>query len=643
MDVLLDSPGLTIGLALAAGMVAHVVARHLRIPGIVLLLLAGVLLGPEVAGLIRPESLDGALLYLVGMAVAVILFEGGLNLSILQLRGQAKPLRRLVTVGVAVAAVAGALAAHFLMGWSWQLSVPFGALLVVTGPTVVQPVLRRVSIRRNLATVLEGEAVFVDGIGAILAIVALEIELATGAAEAATDLLTLPVRLALGVSIGVAGGLLVGALLRSERWVPEGLENALTLAFVVALFEISETLMGESGIVAAAVAGLVVGNMETGVDEELKAFKEQLTVLLLGLLFVLLAATVRLEDVVALGWPGVATVVAMMLVVRPLSVGLGLLGTDLTLRERAFVAWLAPRGVVAAAVASLFAQRLAQQEVPGSLEFQALVFLVIATTVVVQGGLAGPVASFLGVRERERKGFAIVGANPLGRAVARTLGDAGEEVVLIDTSESEGRRARRDGLTVVQGDARRDESLLAAELPRRRGTVAVTPNPSVNLHVIGVARTRHGVERAAVVLSRLHGGTDEAQVHDAGAGILFGHPVDVEFWSHEFRTGAADVSRWRFERDAGEGAPGPGGGAWRERADLQVLPIVLIREGRVEPVTDRLEFRPGDEVYFAWPYAAGAAAGRWLGERGWVPVPEAAPQSDAAPGASSRSRRSAST
>lgn len=622
MDVLLDSPGLTIGVALAAGMVAHVVARHLRMPSIVLLLLTGVLLGPEMAGLVRPESLDEALLYLVGMAVAVILFEGGLNLSVHQLQGQARPLRRLVTVGVVVAAGGGALASHLLMGWSWQLSVPFGALLVVTGPTVVQPVLRRISVRRDLATILEGEAVFVDGIGAVLAVVALEIELATGAAEAATDLLTLPGRFAVGIAIGVLGGLLIGLLLRSERLVSEELKNALSLAFVVALFEISETLFGESGIVAAAVSGLVVGNMRTGVDEELKAFKEQLTVVLLGLLFVLLAATVQLDDIVGLGWRGAATVAAMMLVVRPLSVGASLLGTEVSMRERAFVAWLAPRGVVAAAVASLFAQRLARQEVPGSLEFQALVFLVIAVTVVVQGGLAGQVASLLGVRERDRRGYAIAGANPIGRALARMLQQVNEDVVLLDSSAPECRLAEEEGLAVVQGDARSEESLSAAGVLLRAGMVALTPNPTVNLEVVQAARGDFGIERSAVALSRLYGGLEEAQVHEAGAGILFGRPIDLEFWSHAFRTGAVDVSLWRFAGEPEDRAPGPGGGEWRERSDRGFLPMVLKRNGTSEPVTDRLEFRAGDEVYFAWPYAAGSEAGRWLSERGWRPASE---------------------
>lgn len=621
MEFSFQNPALTVALAVAAGMVAHVVARHLKVPSIVLLLLTGALLGPELAGVVRPETLGRALLDLVGMAVAVILFEGGLSLSIHRLRGEVRTLRRLITIGALVTAVGTALAARLLLDWPWELAIPFGALLVVTGPTVVQPVLRRVPVRQNLTTILEGEAVFIDGMGAILAVVALEFVLTTGAAEAAVDLLSFPGRLAVGIALGVAGGLLVGVLLRSEELVPEGLENVLVLAFVLALFQVSEAVMHETGIMAAAVAGLMVGNMETRVDEALKEFKEQLTVFLLALLFVLLAATVQLGDVVGLGWAGVGTVVVIMLV-RPLSVAISTMGGELELRERAFLAWLAPRGVVAAAVAALFAQRFAREGIPGGEEFQALVFLVIAVTVVVQGGLAGPVASYLGVRRERRSGYVIVGANPIGRTLAHALEQAAQDVVLVDSSEEECAQAAREDLRVVHGSATEEGTLIEAGLPERQGLVTVTPSPSLNVRVVKLVRTRFGMEWTAVCLSRVYGGLEAAQVHEAGAGILFGRPVDVEFWSHEFRTGSIDVSRWRFLEEGEEGSRGPGGEVWRERPDIDLLPLLLFRNERAEPVTDRLEFRPGDEVYFAWSYAAGAGAGRWLSDLGWKPVSE---------------------
>lgn len=615
------APALTVACALAAGMLAQVAARHMQVPGIVLLLLVGVLLGPEVAGVVRPESLGGALEVLVGMSVAVILFEGGLNLNIERLRQEATTIRRLITVGAVITAVGGALASRFLMGWPWELAVPFGTLVVVTGPTVINPILRRIRVRPNVSTILEGEGVLIDALGAVAAVVALEVVLATTAAEAATGLLAgLPGRLLVGLGVGLGGGFALGWILRKERMVPEGLENIFTLSLVLALFEGSEAILPETGVMTAAVAGMVVGNMDTGVHDELKEFKEQLTVLLIGLLFVLLAATVRLEDVVGLGWAGAATVAVLVLVVRPLNVMVSTAGSELTGRERAFLAWLAPRGIVAAAVASLFARWLAEEGIAGGAELQAMVFLVIAVTVVVQGGLGGLVASALGVRRESDEGWVVVGANPLGRAVARVLAADGEEVVVVDSSAPEIQSAEREGLRAVFGSASEARTLQRAETDVRRGLVAVTPNQAVNLLAASTAREEFGTARLAVGLNSRMREIREAQVGRAGAGVLFGEPVDLEFWIHEFRHGNLDVGRWRYESPEGE----PAERAVSPRSGASVLPLAVVREGRPEPVDDRTRFRERDEVYFAWPYAGGERAGAWLAGNGWQPV-EAGP------------------
>lgn len=396
---MIHTPGLTFAVALAAGMLTHVVARKLQVPELVLLLAVGVLLGPEILGVIRPESLGTALDYVVGMSVAVILFEGGLNLNLGRLRGEQVIVRRLVTLGALITAMGGTLAARHVMGWDLRVSFLFGSLVVVTGPTVITPLVRRISVRSNLRTILEAEGVLIDPIGAIGAVVVLEFVLTSaepGVDPGMTELLRLPTRLLLGAGIGVAGGITMGLLLCNEEFLPRGLENVTTLALVLALFEVSEAIQAESGIMAAAVAGIVVGNMETHVEEELKHFKEQLTVMLLGLLFVLLASTVELEAIAGLGWRGIATVAVLMVVVRPASIWLCSLGTGLDLREKLFLGWISPRGIVAAAVASLFARTLPGDAADGA-AFQALVFSVIAVTVAVQGGTAQWVVDRLGL------------------------------------------------------------------------------------------------------------------------------------------------------------------------------------------------------------------------------------------------------
>ena len=302
MDTL--HPTLPLALALAAGVLAQSIARHARIPGIVLLLAAGVLLGPDGLGLIDPHALGVGLFGVVDFAVAVILFEGGLNLEISRLRREQTPIRRLVTTGALVTLTAATLLVHVLLGWSWSTAVLFGSIVVVTGPTVVGPLLRELRLRPRIATVLEAEGVLIDPIGAVLAVLALEVALAPSAGTVASGAATLVLRAGFGVVAGALAGLALVALLRVRRIVPEGFENILTLASVLLLFEGCEALVSATGVLAVTVAGVVVGNLGTRVDRDLREFKDQLTVLLVGVLFVLLAADVRLQTLLDLGWGG---------------------------------------------------------------------------------------------------------------------------------------------------------------------------------------------------------------------------------------------------------------------------------------------------------------------------------------------------
>jgi NhaP-type Na+/H+ or K+/H+ antiporter len=348
-------PGLILALALAAGVFAQSVARHLRVPGIVLLLASGAILGPDLLSWVEPRALGRGLFDVVDVAVAVVLFEGGLNLEISRLRRAQTPIRRLVTLGALITGVGGTLAVRLLLGWPWVPAFLFGSLVVVTGPTVVTPLLRDLRLRPRVATVLEAEGVLIDPIGAILAVLVLEIALAPGTEMIASGVGGLMLRLAFGASAGAVAGLLLAALLRVRRIVPQGFENIFTLASVLLLYQGCDGVVSTSGILAVTVAGVVVGNLRTRVDRDLREFKDQLTVLLVGLLFILLAADVRLADVRSLGWGGVGVVACLVFLVRPINVGLATLGSELSRRERLFIAWVAPRGIVAAAMASVTA------------------------------------------------------------------------------------------------------------------------------------------------------------------------------------------------------------------------------------------------------------------------------------------------
>jgi NhaP-type Na+/H+ or K+/H+ antiporter len=601
----LTNPALTFAIALAAGIAAQSIARHLRIPGIVLLLGVGVLLGPDLLNLVRPDSLGHGLDEIVGLAVAVVLFEGGLNLRWRRLKAEASTIRRLITIGGAITAGGGAIAAILFMGWNWRAAVLFGAIVTVTGPTVITPLLRRVRIKRNLQTILEAEAILIDPIGAVLAVVILEFVLATSTTSAAASLLGLPLRLVVGAALGVTGGILLGFVLRSERIVPEGYENIFTLAMVLALFEVSNAILPESGIMAAAAAGLVVGNMRTRVQTELREFKEQLTVLLVGLLFVLLAADVRVAEVLSLGWPGALTVLALMLLVRPADVAVSALRSDLTVQDRLFLSWIAPRGIVAAAIASLFARRLSEEGIAGGSQLLALVFLVIAGTVVLQGGTAGLVASWLGVR-RPQRGWAILGANALARALAWSLERGDEPVVMIDRNASVAQTAENEGHRVVYGDASQERVLLQADVEGRRGLLAVTPTEGLNLLLARRAVEMTRVPATFVAIDSRKRGVTEAQVKDTGSRILFGRENDLENWIHRFIRGAR-VERWRLEGEDGSAA-----------LDPQILPLALERDGQARPVDERTLLEQGDVLCLA--LAGGEEDRARLLQSGWVPV-----------------------
>lgn len=596
----LHTPALTIAIALAAGVIAQGIARHVRIPGIVLLLGVGVLLGPDVLHVISPDHLGGALGDLVGFAVAVILFEGGLNLDWRRLRREAVVIRRLVLLGAVVTAALTAPLARYALGWTWSQSILFGTLVVVTGPTVITPLLRRVRIRRRLETVLTAEGVLIDAVGAVLAVVALEVVLSPGTGDLPFAAVDLASRIGFGLLVGIPAGFVLAGLLRVRHLVPEGLESIFALSVALLLYQGANSVIHESGLVAVIAAGIVLGNSGSPIDREMKEFKERLTVLLIGLLFVLLAADVRLADVLGLGFGALVVVAALVFAIRPLSVALCTTGTELAWNERSLLAWVAPRGIVAAFVSSLFAERLAANGIPGGSELRAMVFLVIVATVVIQGPTVGVVASALGVRRPSGQGYAILGATPLARLLGRLLQNGGHPVVLIDSSPQHSHEAEEDDLRVVFGNALEEATLYRAELDTRRGALAVLGNDAVNLLFAREAREHFGVEGVSIATSPDPGGVTTESLKEIGASRLFTGPTDAELWSVRIRRGAAAVEVWRAGAALDDEAAGKDDEAKRARESLRAvaLPLAYRRERQLWPVTER--YRPKGKDTVAW-------------------------------------------
>lgn len=611
----LHNPALTVGLAMGAGVLAQALARHLLMPGIVVLLAAGVLLGPDVAGVIQPEALGPALGMLVGFAVAVILFEGGMHLDLGRLRGEALAIRRLVTIGAIITAVGGALAARFIMSWDWPLSILFGTLVIVTGPTVVTPLVRRLRLREPVSTILEAEGVLIDPIGALIAVVALEVLYATETTVVG-GFGTWAIVIGTGAVIGLVGGVLLVLLLRPRNVIPAGLENILVLSLVVALFQISEAIRHESGLTTVVVAGMVVGNVRTRVSRELLDFKEQLVVLMIGLLFVLLAADVRLRDVVEIGWPAVLTTLALMVIVRPFQVWVCTIGSKLSWKEKAFIATMAPRGIVAAAVASLFAQQLTQRGLDQGNEFRALIFLVIAITVTVHGLTGGLIARWLGMRKPSGNGYLFLGGNSLARALARVLKDDGQEILLIDSNVDTVITGRAEGFDVLHGQGLQPAVLAQADPDSRVGCIAITPNEEVNLLFAKRVREETRTPSLFVALQREQEGVPIETVHEARATVLFGRSRRLDEWTERLDHGRARVERWARSSAADDGEDA--------LHDVHALLVLAVRRrNRMRPYDDEVQLGAREEIAVIVDEEARPDAEQALRARNWAPAGQA--------------------
>ncbi|MEO0455613.1 MAG: cation:proton antiporter [Cyanobacteria bacterium P01_A01_bin.114] len=492
---------LQIVLAVLAGISAQVIAEYLKLPSIIFLLLLGVALGPDVLGLVNPSLLGVGLEVIVSLCVALILFEGGLSLELKELGKVSGSLRNLITLGTFITLLGGGMAAHWLGEFPWPLAFLYGALVVVTGPTVITPLLRQVKVERKVATLLEGEGVLIDPVGAILAVVVLDIIL-NGDTDIGFIVGGLMIRLSIGALIGGLGGALLGWFLKQASFLGEELRNLVVLASVWGLFGLAQTIRGESGLMAAVTAGIVLRALSVPDERLLRRFKGQLTVFSVSVLFILLAADLSIASVFALGRGSVFTVLSLMLVVRPVNIWACTWNSSLNWRQKTFLSWIAPRGIVSASVASLFAILLTERGINGGDAIKALVFLTIMVTVFVQGLTARQVARLLGVTLDEATGLVIVGCNPLGRLIGKQFQEQGESVVMIDTDEEACRLAEADGLQVYLSSALDANVLEEVGLSSIGTFLAITTNGEVNSVVAERAAEEFQPPRVLAVLPR---------------------------------------------------------------------------------------------------------------------------------------------
>ena len=473
---------LQIVITVLVGIAAQVVGDFLKIPSIVFLLLFGILLGSDGLNWLHPQMLGSGLEVIVALAVALILFEGGLNLELRDLGRVSGSLRNLVTIGTLITLMGGGMAAHWLGEFPWAIAFLYASLVVVTGPTVINPLLKQVKADRQVTALLEGESVLIDPIGAILAVVVLDIIL-NGDADLDLVVSGLVLRLSIGASIGAIGGWLLSVFLKRASFLADELKNLVVLAGVWGLFALAQSIRSEAGLMTVVLAGIVMRASSLPEQRLLLRFKGQLTILAVSVLFVLLAADLSIASLFALGSGALLTVAVLMFVVRPLNIWVCTWNSDLNWRQKLFLCWVAPRGIVAASVASLFAILLTERSISGGAAIKALVFLTIISTVLLQGITARWVAQLLQVTSNQATGAVIVGSNPLSRLLARLFQDGGESVVLIDTDAEACQEAERENLTAIASSALDTEVLEQAGLASVGTFLSMTSNSEVNLVV----------------------------------------------------------------------------------------------------------------------------------------------------------------
>jgi len=515
-----------------AGVLAQWVAWRLGLPSILLLLGVGILAGP-VLGWLEPDALFGDLLLpFVSLSVAVILYEGGLSLRWRELSQVGGVVRNLSTVGVLVTWSGGSLLARALFDVSWTMALLLGALFIVTGPTVIGPMLRQIRPRRSVATALKWEGIVTDPLGVMVAVIVFEVVLY--GVDGAHPMRGIAIVLGMGSLLGIAAGWGLGWLLR-QHLLPDHLQNPVSLMLVFLIFGASESVQSESGLLAVTVMGVVLANQRRIDIRHIIEFKESLQVLLLAVLFVLLSARIEREMLLQIGWRHVLFLAGLVLVVRPLAVFLSSIGSKMGWREKLFVALVAPRGIVSAALASVLALELREHGVAGAEQIVPLAFFVIVGTVMIYGIGAPFMARILGVSSKAHRGLLILGAHEWARSLAQSLQKVGGDVLLVDTNRRNVTSARLDGLQVTQENILAEGALEDIDLSDRGTFLALTSNDEVNS--LACLRMAEVFGRSSVYQLEATEGRSNTPDFELGGRGLFDDDVTHSSISQRFRLG----------------------------------------------------------------------------------------------------------
>jgi NhaP-type Na+/H+ or K+/H+ antiporter len=542
------------------GILAQWVSWRLKIPAILPLILTGLAVGPfstfwmsDASLFIQPRAEYGEegvvnglfagqnLFYFVSLSIGLILFEGGLTLRLKEFKSIGPTILKLLSLGTIITFAGGSLLAHYIMGLSWQISFVFASLIVVTGPTVIGPILQNVPLSRNVSTVLKWEGILIDPIGALLAVLMFEFVFVSfgykipettevlgslgtlekdgpnhGMGDFGLEALLMFLEIVVvGVAMGFAAAHGLFQLIKREL-IPHYLLNVFVLALVLMVFTVSDIIVHESGLLSAVVMGMVLGNLDVPRFQEIANFKESITVLLISILFILLAANITMDQLMLLvDWR--CTVLFLgILAIRPLAVLASTSGSELSLSEKLYVGWLGPRGIVAAGIASVFGLRLEEIGFPGAEYIVPLVFMVVLGTVLLNATTAKPFAKWSGVMLDESNGILIFGANPVARLIAKYLQSNDRHVVLVDSSVSNVNAAIADGLEAMVSNVYSDTLDERLEFSDIGYLFAMTPSTEVNNFAVRRYRKYLGENGAYRLIASSELNLDVAALPESG-------------------------------------------------------------------------------------------------------------------------------
>ena len=529
---------LELGGIIILGILAQWVAWKLKIPAILPLILIGLLVGPIAAEFLSEDGTkwiepiwngeEGlfpgeSLFYFVSLAISIILFEGGLTLKMSEIKNVGPVITKLISLGSLVTFFGAGVAAHYIFGLTWEISYLFSGLIIVTGPTVITPILRNIPLKKDISTVLKWEGILIDPIGALVAVLVFEfISVDAGGEFTKTALIEFGKIVLFGATFGFTFAHAMNFII-NKKWVPHYLLNVFALAAVLGVFVLSDAFAHESGLLAVVVMGMVLGNSNSPYLKDLLYFKESLSVLLISILFILLAANINYSELLLIyNWETAALFAVIILIVRPIGVFLSTHGSKLKFNEKLFISWVGPRGIVAAGIASLFGLKLASKGITGAEYITPLVFVIVLGTVLLNATTARLFAKLVGVFLTQSNGILIVGASKTSRLIGHYLESHGRHVVLIDSNQNNINKAKDLGLDALNANIYSETLTDNIELNDVGYLMALTGNNDINKYAINKFSKQFGENGAFRLVSTEEMMDENNNPHEG----LFSHTDD---------------------------------------------------------------------------------------------------------------------